>query len=63
MDNIKKNIRIAVNITEYQNNLINLLIKEHYAETGVQLSKSQFVMIHLRKSLEIARDFIQKEEH
>lgn len=61
MNNTRKTERIAINLTPFQKNLIDLLIREHYADTGILLSKSQFVMAHLQKSLEIARDHLLLE--
>ena len=57
---IKKNKthRIIVHITEYESRLIEALIKEHYLEKGIHLSKSQFVRIHLNSSLITARDYL-----
>ena len=54
--------RIAVNLTEYESRCIEALIREYYAEHGINLSKSQFIRKHIAPSLRIARDFLDIKE-
>lgn len=56
-----KTQRIVVHISKQEEQLIEALIKEHEMETGVSLSKSQFVRVHLTPSLRIARDYLVEE--
>lgn len=58
MEKQNKTKRIIVHITEYESRLIDALIKEHLAESGMHLSRSSFVRIHLNSSFKTARDYL-----
>jgi len=53
--------RLVIHITEQEEKLIEALIQEHEMETGVTLSKSQFVRVHLTPSFRIARAYLVEE--
>jgi len=55
--------RLVVHITEAEEKLIEALINEHKMETGVSLSKSQFIRVHITPSLRIAQEHLVKEDH
>jgi hypothetical protein len=58
-----KTERLIIHITEFEKQLIEALIQEHYNETGITMSKSAFCRAALYPLFKEAQDTLVKEEH
>lgn len=55
--------RLVIHITEHEMKCIEALIQEHWMETGIMLSKSNFCRAMLHPAFKEAQDTIVIEEH
>lgn len=58
-----KTTRLSVNMTSFELKLLKALIQDYYNENGVELSRSQYILMCLAPSFKDAQDYLVKEEH